>query len=337
MIIKSKNFVLKLEEILKDDLPTERYNEYEKNVLRLIQSWHSSVQNFSHHTSGSTGRPKKIEISRDKIEISASATMAAIDPLGSIKHSFLCLNPLFIGGAMVVYRALIFDHDLTLLEPANELQFQLDDQPFDLVSLAPLQFYKLPKKQIDAFKVVLIGGAPMAVLDTPYESKVFSTFGMTETVSHIALREIASEIFETTGDTIIGLTDDQTLKIKGSITDHKWLKTNDIVDMIDARSFKWIGRADFIINSGGIKINPEYVEKLLKEQFDGDIMIAYLPDKNLGKKAVLLSDGNTQNVNFSTLPKYHKPKDVFFNQVIFKTENGKIDRLKTQSQFEKTQ
>lgn len=337
MIIKAKNFVLKLEEILKEDLPTERYNEYEKNVLGLIQSWKSSIHDFTHHTSGSTGRPKKIEISRDKIEISARATMRAIDPKGSIKHSLLCLNPQFIGGAMVVYRALIFEHDLTILEPSSDLQNSLDGSSFDLVSLAPIQFNKLSKTHIDRFKVVLIGGAPMPVLNTDFKSNVYSTFGMTETVSHIALRKIDEQSFKTTGDTIVSVDDDRSLKIKGSITDGKWLGTNDIVDIIDNKTFNWIGRKDFVINSGGIKINPEYVEGMIKNQFENEIMIGYLPDKKFGQKVVLLSESEPQEINFSSLSKYYIPKELFFNQPIFKTPNGKVDRLKTQSYFEKNQ
>ena len=87
MIIRSKNFVLKLEEILKDELPTERYNEHEKIVLNIIRKWYSNAQFFTHQTSGSTGRPKKIDISRQKIEISTKATMASIDPDGQIKSA----------------------------------------------------------------------------------------------------------------------------------------------------------------------------------------------------------------------------------------------------------
>ncbi len=334
MIIKSKNFDLKLEEILKDELPTERYNEHEKFVLEIIRKWHSNMQFFTHQSSGSTGRPKKINISREKIEISARATMDFIDPKKRIKTSLLCLNPNHIGGAMVVYRSMVFDHDLTVVEPASDLSRAIENKSYDLASMVPMQFEKLTASQIDQFGTILIGGAPVGVKNIMSKAQIYSTFGMTETVSHIALRKIDDEVYTTTGDTQIATTDGNLLKIRGAITNHKWLTTNDIIEFISPNKFKWIGREDFIINSGGIKVNPEEIENLLHERIADEFIISSLPDSQLGRKVVLLSSGNERSFDFSELDKYHTPKEIYFNQKIFKTESGKIDRRKTQSNFE---
>lgn len=337
MIVTSKNFVLKLEEILIDDLPTERYNDSENIVLELIRTWHSGKKKFTHYTSGSTGRPKKIVISREQIEISAKSTLSFIDPSNEISNVLLCLDPSNIGGAMVVYRALIYDHDLSIIEPTSNVMSALNqDQSYDLTSMVPMQFRNLTKKDLARFKIVLIGGAPMPVDETEYGTKVYSTFGMTETVSHIALRQLSEEVFTTTGDTVVDISKRNTLRIKGSITDNKWLETNDIVEIQSNTTFKWFGRADYIINSGGVKINPEKVEEQLVDQIKNEFIAASLPDDNLGRKLVLLINGEAQELDFSVLEKYHHPKEVFFNQKIFKTSNNKIDRKKTQEHFEST-
>ncbi|SNS71314.1 O-succinylbenzoic acid--CoA ligase [Ekhidna lutea] len=333
MIIKSKKFVLKLEEILKEGLPTEKYNEFEKFVLELVKKWHNGDSFFVHHTSGSTGKPKAIKISREKIEYSARATMEYIDPNRQIRSSLLCLNPNFIGGAMVIYRGLIFDHDISIVPPSTAYNADLEDN-YDLVSIAPLQFEQMSSSQIDRFGTILIGGAPMPVSGKPYKSNVYSTFGMTETVSHFALRKLENDIFYTTGDTVVGISNDQSLKLKGTITGGNWLNTNDLIELIDDRSFKWIGRKDFIINTGGIKVNPEQVEQVLQDQFKADIMITSLPDAKLNQKIVLLSSGEHQEIDFSHLPKYHQPKEVYFNQAIYRTKTNKVDRVKTKSAFE---
>ena len=336
MIIKSKNFVLKLEEILKDELPTERYNEYENFVLKIIRSWYSEAQYFHHQTSGSTGRPAKIKISREKIKISTVATMNAIDPHKSMKTSLLCLDPTHIGGAMVVYRSLISGFDLTIREPTSESILNDNHEYFDLVSMVPLQFKKLSTKQMNQFGTILIGGAPLAIEKVDSKANIYATFGMTETVSHIALRKIDEPLFRTTGDNEISVDENQILKIKGSVTDYKWLITNDIVKMNSGSSFEWIGRKDFIINSGGIKVNPEELERLLEKVIDDEFIISSLPDEKLNEKVILISGGPEREIDFSLLEKYHRPKACFFNQTIVKTASGKTDRLKTRKKLEET-
>lgn len=334
MIIRSNNFVLKLEEILKDKLPTERYNEQEIIVLKIIREWFSNAKFFYHQTSGSTGRPKKLKIGRDKIEISTKATLDLIDPRRAIKTSLLCLDPKHIGGAMVVYRALIAKQDLTLVLPSSNLMKQIGNDCFDLVSMVPMQFQKLTESQMNRFSTILIGGAPIQSMNPNSTAKIYSTFGMTETVSHIALKAIDEDVYHTTGDTVVSQDGNDILSIKGSITEDKWLKTNDVVSVQSDNSFKWIGRRDFIVNSGGIKINPEEIELMLMDKVEGELMIGSLPDEQLGHKLILITNGDKQNIDFSAIEKYKVPKACYFNQKIIKTVSGKIDRLKTQLSFE---
>ena len=328
MIVTSKNFALKLEEILEDDLPTEIYNETENYVLKTIRQWHSNQHFFSHHTSGSTGSPKKIKISRDKISISARATMRYIDPKQALRSSLLCLNPLHIGGAMVIYRALLFNHDLTIVEPSSSPMAELDPYTtFDLVSMVPMQFNRLTTDEVNRFGVILIGGAPMPIDKTHYGAHIFSTFGMTETVSHFALRKLDDDIYHTIGDAEVTTDASGCLKIKGAITDNQWLETNDLVTLISPNAFRWRGRRDFVINTGGIKVSPEVVENTLRSKISGDFMIGSLPDAALGQKVILICENGPHDIDLTDLDRYSQPREVYFNQPLIRTKNGKIDRI----------
>ena len=261
--------------------------------------------------------------------------MDFIDPTGEITSSLLCLDPRHIGGAMVVYRSLIYNQDMTITEPASYPLDQLKDQTFDTVSLVPLQFNELSESDLNRFGTILIGGAPMEVRSIQSTAKIYSTFGMTETVSHIALRPIHEDLFTTTGDTKVAADEDGSLRIIGSITDHQWMTTNDFVSVTSDKKFKWIGRKDFVINSGGIKINPEEIEQRLNGNLPGEIMVSSIPDERLGQKLVLLCSGPEENIDLSGLEKYHTPKAIYFNQKIFRVSSGKLDRKKTQEVFER--
>ena len=215
MIIQSKNFSLKLEEILKDDIPHSLFNQTERNVIKLVKDWFSGKECFRFNTSGSTGEPKEIDIQRDKIIYSANSTFNFIDPTKQIKTCLLCIDPSFIGGAMVVFRAIIMQLDLYLIEPTMKI---LEEIPAnfetDLVSIVPAQFYNLDRKSTEKFKHILIGGGPMGVIKENYANAVYSAFGMTETISHIALRSIGEELFSTTGDTQVRVNDEKVLRIQ---------------------------------------------------------------------------------------------------------------------------
>ncbi len=329
MIVTSNNFSLKLEEILKESLPTKGYNDTEKNVLKLIRKWHNGIKNFTHTTSGSTGTPKKIKIPREKIILSAKSTMSYIDPNDKVRNSLLCLNPNHIGGAMVVYRALIFNQNIHIVEPGSNPLDRVDKLDFDLASMVPLQFENLRLDDINCFKIILVGGAPLATQSVHSTTQVYSTFGMTETVSHFALKLLSEASFHTIGDNEVDINPDGSLKIKGSITNNSWVETNDIIQLKSPNSFNWIGRKDFVINTGGIKVHPEKVEHNLASQISNDFIISSLPDERLGRKVILISSGEEVEINLSTLNKYERPKELFFNCEIIKTSNNKVDRVKT--------
>lgn len=332
MIIGSANFKLKLEEFQKAGSISPS-NQTEEKVFWLVNKWISGVKRFTFRTSGSTGTPKEYQIHRDKIVMSAKSTFKTIDPTKNFKNALLCINPDFIGGAMVVFRALIMDLDLYIIEPSGEIMQHLPAAfKTDLVSMAPLQFKKLSTKDLDKFRTILVGGAPLDQLSKPNtHCKIYATYGMTETVSHVALREINEPDFRTIGDIQVSLNTDQCLQFYGEITDHKWLITNDIGEVYSNYSFRWLGRKDLMINSGGIKLNPETIESKLADQLKGiQFIVSSLPDDELGEKVVLILDSKPEKeLNFESLQRYEKPKQIFYGQKIPMTSSGKIDRIKT--------
>lgn len=330
MIIHSKNFSLKLEEILKVEISALIINETEKKVIKLIKQWINNDQLFHFPTSGSTGKPKIISVPRDKIIYSTNATFDALSKEKVLRTCLLCLDPTFIGGAMVVFRALIKELDLYIIEPTTRIADSLDDEfYFDLVSVVPMQYQAMTQLQINRFHTILIGGAPIQSGEVSHD-QVYSTYGMTETVSHVALRKLNQDVFQTTGDTKVRLEEQGQLAFKGTITDQHWIKTTDMGDVISDTSFRWVGRLDHMINTGGIKVNPEAIEARLSDQIKGTFIISSIPDQKLGERVVLVMEQeNTELVDFSILSKYEVPKQLFSGIKLPRTKSNKLDRIAT--------
>jgi len=334
VLIQSANVTLKLDDFQKEKSIYTPSSETERKVFKLVNKWINGEKSFTFHTSGSTGQAKVVSIEREKIIQSANFTFDYIDPERKISNSLLCLDPAFIGGAMVVFRALVRDIDLYIVEPSSHITNVLPtDYQTGLVSMVPMQFNHLKHEEINRFKNILIGGAPMDIISNlGTTSNVFSTYGMTETVSHVALRRLNESHFEMTGDTKVSNTSDGCLQFNGTITNHKWLKTNDLGEVISSQSFRWIGRKDFVINSGGVKLNPETIERKLKDQVASMFIITSIPDELLHEKVVLVIEGETQaELDFGVLDKYERPKLVLQNQKILTTPSGKIDRRATRT------
>ena len=312
-------------------------------ILEMAAKLQEGVADFSFQTSGSTGVPKIINLSKDQLIQSAETTLSHF----SIKPGarfLLCIHPQFIGGAMQVVRAYVNQGQLDVLAPERILD--IDHTKYDLVSMVPLQLnklYKDLKSHLNDFNHLLIGGATMdpkleqkIASDTSVITNIYATYGMTETASHIAVRRLGSHFFKRIGQLKISINDSSCLKIRGLITKNQWLQTQDIVELIDENTFKWLGRQDFMINSGGFKVHPEKIEHHLKKQTDQPLMITSLPDEVLGQKVVLLLEGALMpTFDYTTLHPYEKPKKRLNLKKFIYTKNGKIDRKATQKLIEK--
>jgi O-succinylbenzoic acid--CoA ligase len=331
MIVQFEKCELKIDEIHKEEFSKKSFATHEYLIIKLIQKWLNNEQNFEFKTSGSTGKAKTILIDRKKIEYSCETTMNKLDPDHKFRSALLCINPEMIGGAMVIFRSLLRNLNLKVIKPSSTPFDGLDKTSFyDLVSLVPAQLNTDPE-YLNRFRTILIGGAGYNGQQPNTTSKMYSTFGMTETVSHIALRDLSTDYFECIGDLELKKRKDNRLEISGTITNNNHLITNDLIEFISSKKFRWLGRSDFVINSGGIKINPEEVESNLLIDRAERFIVSSLEDDKLGDKVILIIEGPKREIelDYSNIEKYKRPKEIHFLSNFAITPSLKIDRINT--------
>lgn len=328
-------------------------DEYLRLVSGFVAEWRSGKELFTLHTSGSTGAPKLIEVTRSQMEASARATLAFLD-LSQSSPVTLCIDARYVGGKMQIVRALIANMPLQIIPPAREIARDLDAYPaLGLLALVPLQLYEILQKApriLNNAQAVLIGGAPVSADVLPQLQRltapVFQTYGMTETVSHIALRRLNGKApsldYETLPGVKISLDGRGCLVVEGEVTANTPVVTNDMVELVNSRSFRWLGRIDEVVNSGGVKLFPEEIDGKIAGHLQGLIgpcqYFTYgLPDPELGQKLVLFVEtaakeavpGEIIAILKKELPPYHAPKEVIKVTTFAKTPSGKIDKRKT--------
>ena len=324
-----------------------------QGALNFCWEWLHGQEDFTQHTSGSTGSPQSIRLSREQMVASAQQTIAALQ-LTSQHTALVCLNTDYIGGKMMLVRSLVLGMDMVLVEPSS---FPLNDLPLPptFAALVPLQVQTILERAPTAlhhFQGILVGGAPVSpalegMIRKHVTSPIYATYGMTETVSHIALRSLnahpPTDKYTVLGDTEIETDGRGCLVIRGAVTHHQTVVTNDLVDIVDARRFCWIGRYDFVINSGGAKVSPEKVEAALDPilknmKIEGRFFVTGTPDERLGERVVLVVESNALTNDLKeellaklkkVMPPYKAPKEIYCLPQFIETSSGKIDRLRT--------
>lgn len=318
-----------------------------KQLVQFILDWQQNKTSFQFHTSGSTGSPKVIDVLREQIVASVMATGKYLG-LKPEHRALLALNPNFVASIMMVARCLHLDMDLLLQRPTTNPIQQLD-RSVDFASFVPMQIYKMIEvgdiEKISLIRQVLVGGAPLStaafVRLSNLKTNIYLTYGMTETVSHIALMPVKGSLkdacYEVLPGIDIGEDKDHCLHVTGAVTNHVSVQTNDIVTILMDHKFRWLGRRDHVINSGGIKIQPERVEEAIRPLLpDGvDCMVSWVPDENLGSACVLISENYAlskdefkclQDVVKETFSKHHIPKSNYTLEAFVRTPSGKLQR-----------
>lgn len=324
-------------------------SSFEERTLLFFQQWLNGQQEFEQKTSGSTGEPKLIKITRAQMLISAKQTVEILK-LKPSDVALVCIDTAFIGGKMMLVRAFEYQMKIIIIEPSSN-PLEKIDTPFHFAAMVPLQFENTIKNnsaKLDNCKAIIIGGAPVsetlatkiAVLDF----LVYSTYGMTETVSHIALKRLSAPVenfYTTVGDINIRTNDNEQLIIKGAVTNGKQLTTNDRVQILSPKTFKWLGRIDNVVNSGGIKIQLDNIETAIGLLFselnvENRFFLAPKPDDTLGDKLVLFIESPNQNLQFDLLEKlkdrlekYVYPKEIIYVSSFLETASGKVNKLLT--------
>lgn len=317
-----------------------------QDARQLIERWLSDSDTFIFHTSGSTGKPKEISFHRNQLIWSAQSGIQAISLSGS-DHVLHCLSAASVGGAMLLIRAMLVQCKISFINPSLHPLKAIDPKhPFTVASFVPAQVHDILECQrelnkLNQFSTILIGGAampfPLEKMMANIQPRIYHTYGMTETLSHIALRRAGKESnYTLLPGNEIKVDDEGKLMIKSPATNGQWLTTNDIVTLIDERTFTVNGRVDRVINSAGVKINAEMLEELLNksEVTSKRFFIAAENDEVLGQKVVLYIEDKAwdeyaikifEETIEHALPKYHVPKKIYFAPRFMETTSGKID------------
>lgn len=335
-------------------------------VNDFLQEWNSPSETLLVHTSGSTGKPKPMWVEKQRMLNSAHITCDFLG-LRPGDSALLCMSLDYIAGKMMVVRSIERKLRLFSVKPSghplsDESLAKMVEMDFDFVAMVPMQVYntlQVPqeRERLSRIKHLIIGGG--AIDDALAEElrslpgAVWSTYGMTETLSHIALRRLngeeASEWYQPFDSVGVSLNSDGCLVIDAPLVCSEPLVTNDIAEIkqqetsshsSDASSslktssphvlFRIKGRKDNVICSGGIKIQIEEVENLLRQHLDAPFLLAKKKDEKFGEIAVLVTEsGDLEGVEaicWQVLPKYWVPRQYLHFDQLPMTETGKPKR-----------
>ncbi len=352
--IRLDNHQFSLSEI-KNGVYPDSLSEFQQSSLDFCREWLNGKDTFTLYTSGSTGTPKKISVDRTQLKASARITVHALR-LERNYTSLVCLDTRYIAGIMMIVRSLEAEMNMIIVEPSsNPLEIVEHGTPIDFAALVPLQLetiLKSPQKEkLNKIKIVLIGGAaihPKTIKDLEgMQCRFFATYGMTETISHIALQKLngknAQDFFEVLPGVTITQDHRGCLVINAPHISHDSIITNDLVELPCPSQFRWLGRVDTIINTGGVKVIPEKIEAntgvILDElKIVNRFFVAALPDVLLGESVNLFFEGSpfsTQTEELiqdklkEALGKFETPKSIQYVSEFINTDTGKINKMKT--------
>ncbi len=325
-------------------------NEFETKVLDFIKEWFSDSKTVQIQSSGSTGTPKIFEVEKSKMWNSARMTCQFLD-LKEGNSALICLPIEYISGKMMVVRSILRKLNLKITEPSTN-PLQNNTSKIDFCAMTSLQVEN-SLGELHLIKNLIIGGAAVSetlknkiihtLQSTNTQTKIFETYGMSETLSHIALKQIfpnQEDWFTVFEGVEIDLDERKCLKISAPKLNAEVLQTNDLVEIKDNKQFRFLGRIDHVINSAGAKISPEELEKLVKQYLPNEVVFLGIDDEKLGQKLILVVEGQESDAihdQLASIPykkSFHQPKDIIFVEQIPRTENGKVSRLELKRMIE---
>lgn len=311
----------------------------EENIIAIgdfLVEWLQETTSIQLTTSGSTGTPKPIYLNKKHMVASAEATAHYFN-LQAGTTALLCMPAKFVAGKMMLVRAMQMGWKIEYIKPSqNPLTA---NKTYDFVAMTPYQVHHSLQDLHKAKTVLIGGGAVDADLHRQLQqikTDAFASYGMTETCSHVALRPIngqkTTSTYQATQNVKFSIDSRDCLVIDAPNVHDGVLTTNDIVDLKSDTSFVWKGRYDSVINSGGVKIHPEMLERKLATHITTPFFIGSIPDTILENKVVLLIESKEPIAQeilqkaFAKLNKYEQPKQVFYLSSFQWTDTGKIKR-----------
>jgi len=266
-------------------------------------------------------------------------------------EALLCLDPALIAGKMMVVRSLVTGMNLIVSEPvANPLE-GLGNEPIHFAAMVPYQVESVLKSaspaSINRIEKIIVGGAPLpASLEhelQQYHTQVYATYGMTETLSHVALRRVNGPDRSPHFTALAGVrlhTDERGCLVIETPYLSEPVITNDLVALTGESKFQWLGRADHVINSGGVKIIPEMLEEKIRPVLEEAVgkrrfFIYGYPHASWGQQVTLVVEGMLANEEKerlissikNDLTRFEVPKGVACVPAFAEVGNDKINRV----------
>lgn len=310
---------------------------YEKEIGKFLLEWLNKDDFIFVQTSGSTGIPKKIYIPKKAMIASAIATGTFFN-LQPKTTALLCLSAEYIAGKMMLVRALQLGLELDYVAPSSNPLNEVSKE-YDFVAMVPLQV-DASIAHLYRIKKLIIGGAKLnsGLIErlVKLETKIYETYGMTETVSHIALKRIGEKCFTILPSISIHVDDRNCLIIEAPNLYPEKIITNDIVELLSDKQFILKGRVDSVINSGGIKIYPEELEEKLSLKLEKRFFFSSVIDEKYGEQLILIIEGKAFDIKheiFEGFSKFQVPKAIFFLDEFVEAGNNKINRKSTKAKL----
>jgi O-succinylbenzoic acid--CoA ligase len=331
-------------------------NDAEVKAFAFIRRWTLGQQEFTYQTSGSTGTPKTITFTRSQLEASARITIDALN-LQPGMTALVCLNTDFVAGSMMLVRCLVAGMNIIVRPPSSNPLKGVQDS-IDFAAFVPLQVSTLLKdepEQLDRIANIIIGGAPipssLALVLQSRPGSYFATYGMTETLTHVALQRMNGPDRQATFHLLPGISaiaDKRgCISIVAKHLGDSPITTNDLVEFVSPTDFRILGRIDNVINSGGYKIHTTQLEEvihqgLVKLGLSQRFLVFGKPDDQLGEQVCLLLEGEHMGKAaeaaltgelLGLLQKYEMPKSYFYLKKFKETPTQKINRHATLQMF----
>jgi len=316
----------------------------DSEIRAFLEEWENEEPSIPVKTSGSTGKPKLIHLLKSDMIASAKLTGDYFN-LENAQTALLCLPLKYIAGKMMLVRAMVLGLDLISVKPSSNPIIDCV-QSISFAAMTPMQVNTVLNQSPDKLNLIeqlIIGGAPVnSILESKLQevkTHCYSTYGMTESITHIAVKKIngkyKSKYFEALPNITFQPNKDDCLIIKTPHLSISTITTSDIIKIIDKQTFKWIGRIDNVINSGGIKIHPEELETRVSNLFhNARFFFSSLPDELLGERLILVieSQNNISELESNLeklLDTFEMPKTIYYTDSFLETKTRKLDRIKT--------
>jgi O-succinylbenzoic acid--CoA ligase len=321
---------------------------------QFLEEWFSADAIIEVKTSGSTGKPKIIQLKKEYMINSALATGTFFN-LPEKTTALLCMSTVYIAGKMMLVRAIVLGWCLDIVEPVSVPLKGLEKQ-YDFSAMVPMQLQN-SLSEIHRVKKLIVGGGivskELQMQIQTISTAVFATFGMTETITHIAVKKlnnfshtefVSASHYQTLPNVSVSEDDRGCLVIDAPKVSPGKISTNDVVALVSTKGFRWLGRYDNVINSGGIKLHPEEIEEKLSLVISQRFFVTGISDKTLGEKLVLIIEKNSDSSavehtfrkqialnlkEVKNLTKYQIPTKIYFVEEFIQTETKKIQRNKT--------